>query len=152
MNNQNNQNFDPIKILNTLRDSANKIMEEGIGVVSNIAGAPILPVDILETETAVIIKAGPLLGIKPEAIDVSITANSLTIKGETQPDAPGDGQNVLRRERKFGPFSRTVTIPRPVKADQGAAEFKDGILTITLPKIEEPQPKIINVKTTDTNT
>src|SRR5258708_28384283 len=152
MFNQFNQNFDPQKrfkeIRDTVRDSVGRLIEDGISLAT---GAQLLPVDVYETETSVVVKAGPLLGIQPEAIDVSLVGDTLTIKGETRPD---EGEEVgqesyLRRERKFGTFTRSVTIPRPVEAEQAVAKYKDGILTITLPKSEAPEPKVINVKPPD---
>jgi HSP20 family protein len=141
-----NQNFDPMKSLNNLRDSLNRLFEDGMSLVS---GSATLPVDVYETETTVVVKAGPVVGVEPENIDVSIVGDKLTIKGETKPDDSLPEEAYLRRERRFGAFSRTVTIPRPVKADQAAASFKNGMLIITLPKIEEPGPKVINVKPVD---
>ena len=142
-----NQNFDPMKkSLNQLRDSFNRLVEDGLSLAS---GAQALPVDVYETETTIVVKAGPLLGVQPEKLDVSIVGDKLTIKGETQAENEIPDTAYVRRERKFGPFSRTVTIPRPVKADQAAASLKDGMLTITLPKIEEPGPKVINVTPVD---
>lgn len=142
---ENNDALDPLrKGINGVIDTVRGFVESGISAVN---GAPNLPVDVYETDTAVIIKAGPLSGVQPEDIDVSITADTLTIKGETKPE-PNEG-NALKRERKFGPFSRSVKIPRPVKADQAVADFKAGLLTITLPKTEEVQPKVINVKPVD---
>jgi HSP20 family protein len=116
-----NPNFDPMKkSLNTIRDSVNKLIEEGMSMAS---GAQTLPVDVVETDTAVIVKAGPVLGIQPQDIDVSIVGDKLTIKGEIRPDPDAPEGTYLRRERKVGAFSRTVTIPRLVKADQAAASF-----------------------------
>jgi HSP20 family protein len=141
-----NQNFDPMKSLNSLRDSLNRLVEDGMSLVS---GSSTLPVDVYETDTTVVVKAGPVVGVEPENIDVSIVGDKLTIKGETKPDDSTPEEAYLRRERRFGTFSRTVTIPRPVKADQAAASFKGSMLIITLPKIEEPGPKVINVKPVD---
>jgi len=141
-----NQNFDPMKSLNNLRDSLNRLVEDGMSLVS---GSATLPVDVYETDTTVVVKAGPVVGVEPENIDVSIVGDKLTIKGETKSDDSLPEEAYLRRERRFGAFSRTVTIPRPVKADQAAASFKNGMLIITLPKIEEPGPKVINVKPVD---
>lgn len=141
-----NQNFDPIKGLNSLKDSFNKLLEDGLSLAN---GSQLLPVDIYETDTSVVIKAGPVVGVQPENIDVAVTGDKLTIKGEIKPDTDVQEGSYLRRERKFGAFSRTVTLPRPVKADQAAAVFKDSILTITLPKVEDATPKIINVKPVD---
>lgn len=138
-----NQNFDPMKSLLGLRDSLNRIIEDGI---SAVGGTQSLPVDIYETDQAVIIKTAPIVGVQPEDIDVSITADALTIKGETRPEDDVSPDSYLRRERKYGSFSRTVTIPRPVKADQAVADFKDGILIITLPKADDARPRTINVE------
>ncbi|MCC7448081.1 MAG: Hsp20/alpha crystallin family protein [Anaerolineae bacterium] len=141
-----NQNFDPMKALGTIRDSLNKLIGDGVQMAT---GAQILPVDVYETETTVVVKAGPVVGLKPEDIDVSVVSDKLTIKGEIKPDSDVEEDKYLKRERKYGPFSRTVIIPRPVKADQASASFKDGILTITLPKIEEQHPKVINITPVD---
>jgi HSP20 family protein len=96
-----------------------------------------------------VVKAGPIIGTQPEHIDVSLVGETLTIKGEMRPDEEVGTESYLRRERRFGAFTRSVSIPRPVKADQANASFKDGILTITLPKADGPQPKVINVKPVD---
>jgi HSP20 family protein len=143
----NNDSLDPLKkSLNNMLDSVSRFIE---GSLSAVNGAQALPVDIYETDTEIIVKAGPMLGIQPEDIDVSITAETLTIKGETRPEENVQDANYIRRERKFGSFTRTVKIPRPVKADQAVADFKAGMLTITLPKVEEARPKVINVKPVD---
>ncbi len=142
-----NQSFDPMKkSLNNLRDSFNRLVEDGLTLAT---GAQALPVDVYETETTVVVKAGPIVGIQPEKLDVSIVGDKLTVKGETVPDNDVPETAYVRHERKFGPFSRTLTLPRPVKADQATASLKDGMLTITLPKIEEAGPKVINVTPVD---
>ena len=141
-----NQGFDPLKSLNQFRDQVSRLIEDGISVAT---GAQLVPVDVYETDTSVIVKAGPIPGVQPENIDVSLVGDTLTIKGETRSEEEVDAESYLRRERKFGTFTRAVTIPRPVKADQAVASFKNGMLTITLPKTEEPQPKVINVKPVD---
>lgn len=139
-----NQGFDPMKAVQGIRDSVNRFIEDGIATAS---GTQSVPVDIYETVDAVVVKAGPLVGAQPEEIDVSITGTSLTIKGETKPEDDVEGATYLRRERKYGPFARTVSIPIPVKPDQAAADFKDWMLIITLPKAEEAKPRTISVDT-----
>ena len=141
-----NQSFDPLKSLSSLRDSVSRLIEDGLSVAT---GAQVLPVDVYETETSVVVKAGPIVGVQPEHIDVSLVGETLTIKGESIPDEEIHTEAYLRRERKFGSFTRSVAIPRPVRADQAVASFKDSILTITLPKTDDPQPKVINVQQVD---
>lgn len=147
--------FDPMKSLNSMLDSVSKIVENGLSAVvdglNNVSGGALnLPVDIAETETTVIVKAGPIHGVQPEDIDVSITSDVLTIKGEVRGDEdPSESVTYLRRERKTGSFTRSVKIPRAVRGDQAVADFKGGMLTITLPKVEESTPKVINIRSVD---
>jgi HSP20 family protein len=136
------ERFDAARGFTALRDSVGRILEDGL---TAIGGNLTLLIDIAETATEIIIYAGPLWGIEPEQIDVSITGDTLTIRGETKPDTAPE-LKFARRERKFGPFSRSVKIPRIVKPDQSVADFKNAMLIITLPKIEAEQPKIISVR------
>src|SRR5258708_19489683 len=134
MFNQFNPGFDPQKrfkeIRDTVRDSVGRLLEDGISLAT---GAQLLPVDVYETETSVVVKAGPLLGIQPEAIDVSLVGDTLTIKGETSPDEEVGQETYLRRERSYGTFTRSVTIPPPLDAHQPLPTSKDCTLPITLP-------------------
>jgi len=141
--------FDPVRGLLNLRDSVNRIVEDGLTVVG---GGLAVTLDIYETDLAVIVKTSPLLGVQPETIDVSITGGVLTIRGETRPEEIIPADRYIRRERKYGPFVRTVTIPRAVRPDRAAADFKDTVLTITLPKADEARAHTINVGTARTST
>ena len=130
---------------NNLRDNMNRILEEGIASVSGNN----LALDIYETEDAVVVKTDPLLQVDPEAIEVSITGNVLTIKAQSlENDEESTGQ-YLRRERRFGDLSRSVTIPREIEAEKAVANYKNGILSIIIPKSESARPQVINIKTVD---
>jgi HSP20 family protein len=120
-------------------------LEEGFASVSGSN----LALDMYETEDAIVIETSPIPGIKAEEIEVSITGDVLTIRGETRPEGAEAKGQYLRQERQFGSFSRAVTIPRPIKAEETAASFKDNVLTITIPKAEEAKPKVINIQSTD---
>ncbi|MBO9309629.1 MAG: Hsp20/alpha crystallin family protein [Chloroflexi bacterium] len=137
------QTFDLFKGLNTLRETVSRTIEDSISALS---GTQLLPLDIYETETHIVIVAGPLSGIQPEQIDISVTGDTLTIKGETRPDLDVPEERFLRRERRFGAFARTIRLPQPVRADQADAEFKSGLLKIMLPKSEPPDPRVIGVR------
>lgn len=137
------QPFDLFKGLNTLRETVSRTIEDSLSALS---GTQLLPLDIYETETHVVIVAGPLSGIQPEQIDVSVTGDTLTIKGETKPDLDVPEEQFLRRERRFGAFARTIKLTQPVRADQADAEFKEGLLKIMLPKIEPSDPRVIGVR------
>jgi HSP20 family protein len=131
--------------LNNLRDNMNRILEEGIASVSGTT----LALDMYETEDAIVIETNPLPGLKADDIEVSITGDVLTIRGEIEQTDQGENVNYLRKERRYGDFSRSIAIPRPVKAEQAAAAFKDNILRITIPKADEARPRVINIKSTD---
>ncbi|HEY4414109.1 MAG TPA: Hsp20/alpha crystallin family protein [Verrucomicrobiae bacterium] len=86
-----------------------------------------------------------LAGLKREDIEVAINDGVLVISGERKAEAANEGTEVLRRERVYGKFSRTLTLPGAIVTDQVKAAYKDGILTVTLPKVEEAKPKQIVV-------
>lgn len=86
-----------------------------------------------------------LPGMKREEIEVTLHDGALSISGERKLDKQYEEAEVYRTERFFGKFQRTVTLPAPVAADKVKAQYKDGILTITLPKTEAAKPKQIAV-------
>jgi len=130
----------------------NRLFEESI--VQSRAGWPTpswaeaLAVDMYETDDAIVVKAA-IPGIKSDELDVSITGDTLTIKGETKAEEEIKEENFIRRERCYGSFCRSLPIPLPVVAGKAEAEFEDGVLTLTLPKAEEVKPKAIRVKAKD---
>ena len=86
-----------------------------------------------------------LPGMKREDIEVSIQNGALVISGERQEEKVNEGTEVHRQERYFGRFSRALTLPTAVNGEKVKASYKDGILTVTLPKAEEAKPKQITV-------
>jgi HSP20 family protein len=98
-----------------------------------------------ETDDAIVVKS-TIPGIGPEDLDISITGDTLTIKGETRAEEEVEQESYICRERRYGAFSRSLTVPAPVVAEEAEAEFENGVLTLTLPKAEEVKPKAIKVK------
>jgi len=89
-----------------------------------------------------------LPGTTPEGIDLSITGETMTLRGErTRPEGVND-ESYRRQERQFGRWSRTVTLPERIDNNGVTAQFAHGILTVTLPKAEEAKPRQIAVKAT----
>ena len=86
-----------------------------------------------------------LPGLKREDINVHLEDGSLIISGERKEEVVNESTQVHRRERFYGKFSRALTLPTAVSADKVKAAYKDGILTVTLPKAEEAKPKQIDV-------
>ena len=86
-----------------------------------------------------------LPGMRKEDIEISLHDGTLTIAGERKSETQGNGENANRTERFSGKFRRTVTLPTRVDSNKVNATYKDGILTVTLPKAEEAKPKQIQV-------
>ncbi|MGQ9456499.1 MAG: Hsp20/alpha crystallin family protein [Armatimonadota bacterium] len=138
---------DPFRDLSVLQDRINRIFNEHFGRIEGETPgtrqwAPM--VDIMETPTDLIVRA-EIPGVKREDVDVEVTPESLTIRGERKFDMENKDQ-YLRVERHYGPFQRSFSIGVPVQADKVKATYKDGILEITIPKAEEVTPKKVEIK------
>ena len=96
-------------------------------------------VDISETENGFEIRA-ELPGVSEKDVNVSVTDNLLTIKGEKHQEEETDGKDYHRVERRYGSFQRSFTLPRHIETDAIKAEFKDGVLTLGIPKAEAAKP------------
>ncbi|HSV32016.1 MAG TPA: Hsp20/alpha crystallin family protein [Atribacteraceae bacterium] len=99
-------------------------------------------IDVAETENEVMVKA-ELPGIDPKNIDVNVSEDNLEIKGEVKEEREEGSQEVgyCRKERFIGTFERTVPLPAKVKQDEVRAQYTNGVLKITMPKLEPSRPK-----------
>jgi len=127
------QRFDPIKELNNLRDSVGRAIEQGIQSVQVAASGAQVRLDIYELNDEVVIRTSPLDGLAADSIEVSMEGDVLTIRGETVAEETPLNASYLLQERKFGAFSRSVTIPIPVRSQEARAKLKNSVLTVTLP-------------------
>ena len=100
--------------------------------------------DVYESKDQFVVTA-ELPGMKKDDIDVSLHDGSLTISGERKSGKESNDTGVFRSERYFGRFQRTVDLPTRVESEKVNADYRDGILTITLPKVEEAKPRQISV-------
>ena len=140
---------EPRNDLMTLRDAMNQLFEEsrvwprsflnGMGMGDGLA------VDVYETKENVVLKAS-IPGAKPEDIDISVMGDVLTIKGEFKTEEETEEANFVRRERRTGSFTRSLTLPASVDADNATAEFENGVLKLTLPKRPEARARTIEIK------
>jgi len=105
----------------------------------------VLSVDIYETDAHEVVIRAELPDLKKEDIGVSFENNVLTLTGERKQDQSIRREQYQRVERRFGSFSRSFTLPASVDAGRIAASYKDGVLTIRLPRREEAMPKQISV-------
>ena len=102
-------------------------------------------VDIFETEHELVVKAD-LPDVKPEELDVRVENNILTIRGERKFEKKVNESNYLRVERSYGAFSRSFSLANTVNSEAIQAAYKNGVLTLSIPKREEAKPKQIKVK------
>jgi HSP20 family protein len=101
-------------------------------------------VDIFENEHELVVKAD-LPDVKPEELDICVENNILTIRGERKFEKKVDEKNYLRVERSYGSFARSFSLANTVNSEAIKADYKDGVLTLTIPKREEAKPKQIKV-------
>ena len=137
--------WDKLPVFSSFQDEMNRVLDSFFNRESSY-GADWKPVvDVAETENDIVVKA-EIPGIDPKDIDISITGDKLTLKGEKKEEKENTGKCFHRVESSYGSFKRVITLPASVDVDKVTAEGKNGLLEITLPKKEESKAKKINVK------
>ncbi len=138
--------WDPFSEIASLRRTMDRVFDEFLTPrLWRGEGEWAFPVDVYETDDSVVVKAA-LPGLKAEELDISVTAEGLTIRGELKHEEKVERENYYRQEIRYGMCSRTIPLPTRVDHGRAEAEFTDGILTVTLPKAEEARPKTIKIK------
>jgi HSP20 family protein len=141
--------YNPYGELVTLRDAMGRLFEDSF--VSPLTwrqldGEMLNPaVDVHQTADEIVVSAS-LPGLKAEDVDITITGQTLSIRGEFKADEKVERDQYLYRERRFGTFHRQVELPVRVQGDATTATFEDGVLTLKIPKAEEVKPRQIKVK------
>lgn len=131
--------FTPFQAFRMFEDALPKVAEPN-------AARPWAPaVDILETENELILKAD-LPEVKQDQIDIRVEDGTLTLRGERKFEAVKDEKGYHRIERSYGTFSRSFSLPDSIDPEHVKATFKDGVLTVTLPKKEISKPRQIKVE------
>jgi HSP20 family protein len=132
-----------------LRDEIDRLFDSPLNALTSTSQQFLngwLPtIDLYEDRDRLVLKA-ELPGMKKEDIDISLHGDVLTISGERKEDETVGKAEACRSERFLGKFQRTLTLPVAVEASKVEASYKDGVLTLTLPKAEEAKPKQIEVK------
>jgi len=137
--------FEPFRSTSGLESQVSRIFNELLDrpQESNLTSwAP--AVDIFENEHELVVKAD-LPDVKPEELDIRVENNILTIRGERKFEKKVDEKNYLRVERSYGTFARSFALANTVNSEAIKADYKDGVLTLTIPKREEAKPKQIKV-------
>lgn len=143
--------WSPMREMVSLRDEMNRLFERAFD------DAPLtqwrtsanwgLAVDVAENDDAYIVKAS-VPGMNPDDLNITISDNVLTIKGEYKSDETISEERYHIRERRYGSFGRSISLPMPVNADDVEANYESGVLTLTVPKAEEVKPRRITVNVT----
>ena len=137
--------FEPFRSTSGLESQVSRLFNELFdrSQESNLTSwAP--AVDIFENEQELVVKAD-LPDVKPEELDIRVENNILAIRGERKFEKKVDEKNYLRVERSYGSFARSFSLANTVNSEAIKADYKDGVLTLTIPKREEAKPKQIKV-------
>jgi HSP20 family protein len=138
--------WSPFDQLSTLRNEINRLFEHPLADLggSDVFNAWAPAVDLYESKDNLVVTA-ELPGMKKEDIDISLHEENLTIAGERKEEKQYGENETQRSERFYGRFQRTIGLPKKVDANAIKASYKDGVLTVTLPKAPEAKPRQIEV-------
>ena len=140
--------WEPAREMMTLREAMDRLFDDAFTRPLSLRDAWSVPaIDMYQTDDEIVVKAA-LPGIKADEVQINITGEVLTLKGEMKHEEEKKEKAWHMREQRWGSFERSVVLPTDVVSDKAKAEFENGILTITLPKAEEVKPKVINIKAT----
>jgi HSP20 family protein len=138
--------WEPAREMMTLREAMDRLFDDAFTRPLSLRENWSAPaIDMYQTDDEIVVKAA-LPGIKPDEVQIDVTGEVLTIKGETKQQEEKKEKAWHIREQRWGVFERSVVLPTDVVSDKAKAEFENGILTIILPKAEEVKPKVISIK------
>ena len=138
--------WEPFSDFITLRATMDRFMGDDFGYVAGLSRGPEVRVDVYQAADDLVVKAS-LPGWSPDDVDINITGDTLTVKGKVKSEtAEDEDRNYYLKETRRASFSRSLTLPLPIKVDEVDAVFENGILTIHIPKAEEVKPHQIRVK------
>jgi HSP20 family protein len=146
--------WEPFRDLVSLQERMNRLFEESFRGVTRSGneeewsvGTWAPAVDIYEESPNIVLKA-ELPGIDPKGVDIRVENNVLTLRGERKFDTEVKRDSYHRVERAYGTFSRSFTLPSVIDTEKIQADYKDGVLTVILPKREEARLRQIQISTT----
>ncbi|MDJ1175516.1 Hsp20/alpha crystallin family protein [Roseofilum capinflatum] len=138
--------WEPFREIDTLQRQMNRLFEDLAPKEALYNQGAFLPAaELHETPEAFKIKL-EVPGMKPEDLDIQVTAEAVSISGERRSESTTEEKGVTRSEFRYGQFQRVIPLPNRIQNNNVEAEYKDGILHLTLPKVEEEQHKVVKVK------
>ncbi|MBN1161828.1 MAG: Hsp20/alpha crystallin family protein [Dehalococcoidales bacterium] len=141
------QRWEPFRDLRQMEETMNRLWRGFGGTPAYRDGAEDwnILIDVVQQKDDIIVKAS-IPGVKPEELDISIEDNLLTLKAERKPDIEGKDITYLMQERPFGSFFRALHLPDTVDTNKVKSKYENGVLTLTMPKVEEKKRKQIQIK------
>ena len=142
--------YDPLGEMVSLRSAMDRLFEDSFvspltwRTIGGGSDSITPPIDVHETPDELVVTAA-LPGMKADDVEITMTGQTLTLKGEFKADEEIERDQYLYRERRFGSFSRTLQLPVRVQGDRAQADFTDGVLTLSIPKAEEVKPRQIRI-------
>lgn len=115
-----------------------------VGHVEGGESTAVLPIDVVEVDGSLVVKAS-MPGVAPENVEVTLEDKVLTIKGTVESSAESEDAKIYRQERRTGSFSRSLRLGENLDASKIAAEVKNGLVTVTIPRVPEESPKMIRI-------
>jgi HSP20 family protein len=138
--------WEPVRDMLTLREAMNQLFDDSFTRPLGMSGGSVLPaIDLYQDDEQVVVRAA-LPGLKSDDVQISVTADMLTLRGEFKLENEPKDVTYHLREQRYGAFERSLRLPTDVQTDKAKAEFNNGVLTISLPKAEAVKPKLINIK------
>jgi HSP20 family protein len=139
--------WEPVREMMTLREAMDRLFDDAFTRPINLrdGGWSAPAVDMYQTDEDVVVKAA-LPGFKTDEVQINVTGDVLTIRGERKHEEENKEKAWHLREQRWSSFERSVALQTAVVPDRAEASFENGILTITFPKAEEVKPKTISVK------
>ena len=137
--------WEPMREGLSLREAINKLFEDSVVHPGNTVQATRgMVMDVIETADAFLVRAS-LPGCDKDKVEISFQGDTLTVKAEMNEGSLQEGGRYLLRERLSGLVTRSVTLPTQVDADRAHAEYREGILHLTLPKADSVKPRSIKI-------
>lgn len=145
--------WSPLKELEDMRKDMDRLFEEFFSPIARRRRGWLKPemgvivpnIEMYDRKNEIVVKA-ELPGVAKEDIDLTITKDSLTLKGETKKEEEIKEENYYAAEISYGSFTRTIALPAEVDSEKAKASFKNGVLEVVLPKREEAKPKEIKIE------
>jgi HSP20 family protein len=135
-----------LRELDTLRNRIDRLFsEDDLDVRARPEGAITPALDVQETDAEILVTVS-MPGIKPDDVEVHVDNNVLTVRGSTREERDETQGTWHVHERRFGSVFRSISLPAPVNDEAADASMADGVLTVRLPKTDEPRGKKITVK------